>query len=212
MARPRCWGKRAGQFRFFLPWTKLRALAAVKLPENMSVSDLDLVRLAQGGDRRAFQQLLERHYAMLFRLAYRFCGNRADAEDIAQETAVKLAENIRHFHAKSRFTTWAYRIAVNVCRDHGRRQASASRLQSAFVEADENRRADWADSDARTRWLYRALDGLDPAMKETALLVIAEDMSHAQAGEILGVKEATVSWRMHEIRKRLKLMARTSDA
>ena len=58
----------------------------------------------------------------------------------------------------------------------------------------------------------RITDGLDPALKETALLVIAEDMSHAQAGEILGVKEATVSWRMHEIRKRLKMMARTSDA
>lgn len=178
----------------------------------MSVSDLDLVRLAQGGDRRAFQQLLERHYAMLFRLAYRFCGNRADAEDIAQETAVKLAENIKTFHGKSRFSTWAYTIAVNVCRDHGRRKASAARLQAVFAETDERRRADWAENDERTRWLYQAFDGLDPAMKETALLVIAEEMSHAQAGEILGVKEATVSWRMHEIKKRLKTMARTGDA
>jgi RNA polymerase sigma-70 factor, ECF subfamily len=178
----------------------------------MSVSDLDLVRLAQGGDRRAFQQLLERHYAMLFRLAYRFCGNRADAEDIAQETAVKLGQNIATFHGKSRFSTWAYRIAVNACRDHGRRRASATRLEATFVEVDEGRRADWADSDERTRWLYQAFDGLDPAMKETALLVIAEDMSHAQASEILGVKEATVSWRMHEIKKRLKTMARNGDA
>ena len=48
----------------------------------------------------------------------------------------------------------------------------------------------------------------DPALKETALLVLTEDMSHAEAGEVLGIAESTVSWRMHEAKKRLKKMAK----
>jgi len=71
--------------------------------------------------------------------------------------------------------------------------------------------ADWADSEMRLRWLYGAIGRLDPALKETALLVLAEDLNHAQVGEILGVRESTVSWRMHEVRKRLKAMASTTD-
>jgi RNA polymerase sigma-70 factor (ECF subfamily) len=51
------------------------------------------------------------------------------------------------------------------------------------------------------------MDALEPAFKETALLVLAEDLSHAEAGAVLGVKESTVSWRMHEVKKKLKAMA-----
>ena len=75
----------------------------------------------------------------------------------------------------------------------------------------EHRAADWADSSDKVRWLYRSLDRLDPTLKETALLVLAEEMSHAQAGEVLGVAESTVSWRMHEVKKRLKTIARSAD-
>ena len=108
-------------------------------------------------------------------------------------------------------STWLYQVAVNACRDHVRRRASIARMQVAFADVSAARMADWADSDERVRWLYRALDGLDPALKETALLVLAEDMSHAEAGAVLGIKENTVSWRMHEVRKRLKTMARQTD-
>lgn len=175
----------------------------------MSASDLDLVRLAQDGDRAAFRLLLERHYGLLFRVAYRFLGNRAEAEDAAQEMAMALAHKIGSFGGRSRFSTWIYQIALNHCRDHARRQKSLGRMQTAFVEVEAGCRADWADSDRRTQWLYQAIDRLKPDLKETALLVLAEDMSHAEAGDVLGIKEATVSWRMHEVRKHLSQMART---
>lgn len=177
----------------------------------MSASDLDLVRLAQDGDRAAFQLLLERHYGMLYRLAYRFLGNRAEAEDAAQEMAMALAGKIAGFGGRSRFSTWAYQIALNHCRDHLRRRKSQGRMEAAFVEVNARRSADWADSDRRLQWLYQAIDRLKPDLKETALLVLAEDLSHAETGEVLGVKEATISWRMHEVRKHLSLMARTDN-
>ncbi len=177
----------------------------------MSASDLDLVRLAQDGDRAAFRLLLERHYGLLYRVAYRFLGNRAEAEDAAQEMAMALAQKIGSFAGRSRFSTWIYQIALNHCRDHVRRRKSLGRMEAAFVEVEAGRSADWADSDRRTRWLYQAVDRLKPDLKETALLVLAEDMSHAEAGEVLGIREATVSWRMHEVRKHLTAMARMDN-
>jgi len=177
----------------------------------MSASDLDLVRLSQDGDRAAFRLLLERHYGLLYRVAYRFLGNRAEAEDAAQEMAMTLAEKIGSFRGRSRFSTWIYQIALNHCRDQARRQKSLGRMQTAFVEVEAHRTADWADSDRRVQWLYRAIDRLKPDLKETALLVLAEEMSHAEAGDVLGIKEATVSWRMHEVRKQLSQMATTND-
>lgn len=177
----------------------------------MRASDLDLVRLARDGDRAAFQLLLERHYDLLYRVAYRFLGSRAEAEDAAQEMAMALARKIGSFGGRSRFSTWLYQIALNHCRDHLRRRQTLGRMEAAFVEVDAQRSADWADSDLRLQWLYQAIDRLSPDLKETALLVLAEELNHAQAGEVLGVKESTVSWRMHEIRKRLAALARTEE-
>jgi RNA polymerase sigma-70 factor (ECF subfamily) len=173
----------------------------------LAISDEELATRAGRGDQSAFRQVLERHYDRLYRIAYRFFGSAAEAEDVAQDICLALSSRIRTFRGDSRFSTWLYAVAVNQCRDHARRRSGRMKLQGAFAAFAEHRAADWEDSDERTRWLYQALDRLDPALKETALLVLAEDMSHGEAGEVLGIKESTVSWRMHEVKKKLKAMA-----
>ena len=173
----------------------------------LAISDEELATRARKGDEAAFRQVLERHYDRLYRIAYRFFGSAAEAEDVAQDICMVLVAKIGSFRGSSRFSTWLYAVALNACRDHARKRTGQLKLQTSFVAFADQRAADWADSDQRTRWLYHAIDGLDPALKETALLVLAEDMSHAEAGEVLGVKESTVSWRMHEVKKRLKAMA-----
>jgi RNA polymerase sigma-70 factor (ECF subfamily) len=177
----------------------------------MDANDLDLARRAKDGDREAFRRLLERHYDTLYRIAYRFFGNAAGAEDVAQEIAMTLADRVGSFQGKSRFSTWLYSVVVNRCRDHARRERKTLELHANYMAFAEHRTADWADSSEKVRWLYRALDRLEPALKETALLVLGEDLSHREAGEVLGVAEATISWRMHEVRKSLKTVARSSD-
>ncbi len=87
----------------------------------------------------------------------------------------------------------------------GRRTISA--LQGTYMGLAEHQAADWADTNSKLRWLYLALDRLDRGLKETALLILAEELSHREAGEVLGIKESTVSWRMHEVKKKLKAMA-----
>ena len=71
--------------------------------------------------------------------------------------------------------------------------------------------ADWKDTANKVAWLHEAIGALDPTMKETVLLVVAEELSHREAAEILGVAEKTVSWRMHEARKHLKGMLESAD-
>jgi RNA polymerase sigma-70 factor (ECF subfamily) len=173
----------------------------------LALSDEELAVRAGQGDPSAFRQVLERHYDRLYRIAYRFFGQASEAEDVAQDICLALAGRIGSFRGESRFSTWLYTVALNQCRDHARRQQSRQGLQGAFAAFAAHQMADWADSDARTRWLYQAMDALEPAFKETALLVLAEDLSHAEAGAVLGVKESTVSWRMHEVKKKLKAMA-----
>ncbi len=172
--------------------------------------DRDLAARAAGGDRDAFAQLLERHYDLMFRVAYRYCGSTADAEDIAQNICIGLVAKLARFGGRSSFSTWLYALVLNACRDFSRRRTSAQRLVANYGVLRAMDEADEADSQSRSAWLHTALADLDPALRETVLLVIAEDLSHGEAAKVLGCAETTVSWRMHEAKKRLR--ARKSEA
>lgn len=170
------------------------------------MSDMLLALRARDGEREAFRQLLERHYDLIYRVAYRFFGNAADAEDVAQDVCVGLVDKLASYKGNARFSTWLYRVALNACRDHARRQASIRSLHQGYAEVSALVEAGDRETASMVSWVYEALATLDAAMRETALLVVAENLSHAEAAEILGVKEATVSWRMHEVRKKLKAL------
>ena len=102
-------------------------------------------------------------------------------------------------------------MVINACRDQLRSQTSRKSLDEAYGEVSELKRAAAIDTKAQISWLYAALNSLSPQLRETAVLVVAEDLTHGEAAEILGVKEKTVSWRLHEIRKQLKTLAQADD-
>ncbi|MEM9332908.1 MAG: RNA polymerase sigma factor [Pseudomonadota bacterium] len=172
------------------------------------VSDEALVKLAVNGDGEAFGHLLERHYDLLFRVAYRFCGHREEAEDIAQEVCVSLPSKLKTFKGQSRFTTWLYQVVVNRVKDWKRKQSTASRLQNAYVEVEALRQEEAAETSRNLKWLEELMAQLPEDLKETAVLVLGEGMNHREASEVLGLKESTVSWRMGELKKALRIMAR----
>ena len=171
------------------------------------LSDGELAGRAGDGDRSAFGELVERHYDLIYRVAYRVLGNRADAEDAAHDVCLALAGKIASFTGKARFTTWLYQVVLNTARDHMRKQVRGRALSAAWVETDELVQAGHKDRQKQAAWIYEGLAQMKDDLRETALLVLAEGLSHAEAGEILNIKEATVSWRMHEVRKVLKEMA-----
>ncbi|HYG48643.1 MAG TPA: RNA polymerase sigma factor [Allosphingosinicella sp.] len=165
--------------------------------------DAGLVSAAMAGDRDAFGELLRLHYDRIHGLAWQLTGSRADADDISQDVCCTLAEKIGSFRGEAKFSTWLCGIVVNSCRDLRRRRRSFSGLTERLaVLAGLARPPDGRDLyDAI--WLESAIARLRPAYRDAAVLVAGQQLTHAEAAEILGVAESTVSWRMLEVRRLL---------
>jgi len=167
-------------------------------------SDSSLALLAARGDRAAFSQLVERHYDYIFRIACKWSGKTSDAEDIAQDVCIKLATAIRSFDGRAAFTSWLYKVTLNAVRDMQRARSRRGRTIDRYaVVAPDEELPDQEDATAMKE-IWAAVRQLPDQQRDAVLLVYAEDMSHAQAGEIMGCKEATVSWHIHEAKKTLR--------
>jgi len=169
-----------------------------------TMADDALIAKAIGGDRRAFGLLVERHYDFIFRTACKWCGKVSDAEDVAQDVCVKLASILKSFDGRSAFTSWLYRVTLNAVRDMQRARSRRGRNVDRYaVVAPDEYLPDQEDS-AAAKELWNAVRELPGQQRDAVLLIYAEGMSHAEAGVIMGCKEATVSWHVHEAKKTLR--------
>lgn len=167
-------------------------------------TDETLVARAKGGDRTAFARLVERHYDFIFRTACKWSGKRQDAEDIAQDVCIKLASALGSFDGRSAFTSWLYRVTLNVVRDMHRAGNRRGRNIDRFLEVHPEDAPPEQEEAATVRELWAAVRALPEKQRDAVLLVYAEGMNHAQAGEIMGCRETTVSWHIHEAKKTLR--------
>lgn len=163
-----------------------------------------LVVRAQNGDAEAFGELIAEHYDLIHRTAWKWCGNRADAEDIAQDVCVKLGSAIAGFDGRSAFSSWVYRITLNAVRDLQRAGKRRGRHADAYAEVTPEDQPAEQEEAATSRQLWDAVRALPDKQRDAVLLVYAEELSHAAAAEIMGIREATVSWHVHEARKTLR--------
>jgi RNA polymerase sigma factor (sigma-70 family) len=170
---------------------------------RMATSDEALALAAANGDGQAFGLLLERHYDRLFGLCFRLTGARAEAEDLTQDICAALPGKLAGYKAEARVTTWLYRVAVNAAHDRRRRRATYMKATAGWGDW-ELARVDAAETEQeRLDWLGRAMRALPDDLRDTLALVL-DDLNHAQVGEILGISEGTVSWRMSEAKKKLR--------
>jgi len=185
------------------------AMAVERLSEQAGRGEPDaaLVARARNGDRLAFAALVERHYDFIYRLAYRWCGRRADAEDIAQEVCAKLGGAIRSYRGGSSFSSWLYSVTMNAARDWGRGRAREAARMAAFTREADLEAAAEEDDDAADR-LWAAVRELPGQTREAVTLVYGEGLSHASAAALMGCSESTVSWHVHDAKKRLRRMLR----
>ena len=178
---------------------------------RMKTSDEALAIAAAGGDRAAFSGLLDRHYDRLFRLAFRLTGARAEAEDLTQDICLALPAKLAGFNGDARFSTWLYRVAVNATHDRRRRAATYANAASAWGEVELARRADDDERRDAQGWLTTAMTALPHDLRDTLALVLDDELTHAQAAEILGLSEGTISWRLSEARKQLRSIHATEE-
>ncbi|MDT8857130.1 RNA polymerase sigma factor [Paracoccaceae bacterium Fryx2] len=173
----------------------------------MDTPDATLASAAAGGDRAAFGALLARHYDRVFGLCWRLTGSRAEAQDLAQDICAALPAKLRGWRAEARFTTWLYRVTVNAAHDLRRRQAVRARAASGWGDWEIARQEEMAEAAAAQDWLATAMTRLPPELRDTVALVLGEDMTQAEAAQVLGLSEGTIAWRMSEVKKRLRILA-----
>jgi RNA polymerase sigma-70 factor (ECF subfamily) len=170
-------------------------------------TDDRLAKRAAAGERDAFAELLARHYDRIYRMAWRFCGSQAHAQDNAQDVCVKLAGAIRGYRGEAQFTTWLYRLTYTVSIDALRANQRIVLLEPSQVSALVDGTVDnTPETDLLNAELWRAVRTLPPQQRDAVLLVYGEDRSHEEAGQILGCSEKTISWHLHEARRRLRTL------
>lgn len=172
----------------------------------MTTEDNALALAAAGGDREAFASLLERHYNPLFGLCFRLSGRRETAEDLCQDICLSLPAKLRGFRGEARFTTWLHRVAVNAAHDQRRRAATRQKSAEGWGDWEISRRAAAEDTAAGLDWLTQAMAGLPEDLRDTLALTLGDELTQAEAAEVLGISEGTVAWRLSEVRKRLRAM------
>ena len=173
-------------------------------------TEAELVARAQAGDVGAFEQLSGAYADRLFMLLLRLLGDRAEAEDVAQEVMLRAWQGIARFQGRSSYFTWLYRIAVNEANraldKRARRPAGvAIRDQELLLPGDPaddpSRQAEV--SELRTA-LARALAGLPPPLRTAIVLRDVEGLSTQEAAEIAGIGQAAFKSRLHQARLRVR--------
>jgi RNA polymerase sigma-70 factor, ECF subfamily len=163
------------------------------LPGRGDTTDLDLVAQAQNGDRRALDQLLRRHQDLVWSICRRILGNDTDAADATQEAMVAMVRGLDRFDGRSRFSTWAYRIATNAALDEvrrrGRRAVPVEEVREVPVVADDQRIAD-------RMALQGALARLSEEFRTAVVLRDVADLDYNEIAEILNVPIGTVRSRI----------------
>ena len=171
----------------------------------MADADQDLVTQSQTGDPAAFEALVRHHQRMIHSLTFRMTGSLADAEDLAQETFLRAYAQLGSFRGSAKFSTWLYRIAVNTCLNW--KQSEARRFQlhtSAAEEISAQHASHEVSASAQSNEVQTALLKLPAKQRAAIVLTIYDGMNHAEAAQVLGCSETTVSWRVFAAKRKLK--------
>jgi RNA polymerase sigma-70 factor (ECF subfamily) len=188
-----------------------RTRAEAQRIANGSAQEAQLIEACQQGDAAAFNMLVWRWEGPLYSFVYRYVGNAAVAQDLVQDTFIRVLRSIGQYAHRGSFSTWLYQVAVNLCKDHLRRRrlpvvslhdrrTSVSERRIPFVEGvvDEDARTDaGVEAAERERLVRRLLDGLSEDQREVILLKEYQGLTFAEIGEVLGVPENTAKARLH---------------
>ena len=167
------------------------------------MKDSDLVKRFQNGEEQAFDELVNKHYSTTHNLLIRLSGNSMDADDLCQETFIRVYRSLRKFKAQSQFSTWLYRIAVNVANSHHRKEKVRQLLSfgndpetMAVDEPTEPRELDPE--------MWDAIHNLPQKQKMVLTLRIFQELSFKVVASILNMSENSAKVNYHHAIERLK--------
>ena len=150
-----------------------------------------------------FQTVVDQHKKILYKVCNSYCRNRDDRDDLAQEIIIQLWRSFGKFDERYRFSTWMYRIALNVAISFYRRESTRTR----HVISDEERLLEAIDDTGKKpediRLLYQFIEGLDPLNKALVLLYL-DGNSYQEIADVLGISETNAATKISRLKKTMK--------
>jgi RNA polymerase sigma-70 factor (ECF subfamily) len=167
-----------------------------------------LIKRARKADTNAANELLRDYYADVYSYLRRLCGSQVDAEDLTQQTFLKVWSSLDGFKGRSKFSTWLYRIANNCYIDWRRKNPGNARPDADqwWHECTDNNPGPSQElaQHQLSRQLYQAVERLDEDKKQTVHLHYYQGLSLRETGKVLGVATSTVKYRLREVLKVLR--------
>jgi RNA polymerase sigma-70 factor (ECF subfamily) len=188
------------------------------------ITDEELVRQAQQGDRGSLSELLDRYERKTYTLAYRLMGNHADACDASQEALVRIFTRLHNFRGDSAFSTWLFRVVTNTCLDELRRRGrlphtslddpltSEEGLIPRESATDLLSPIETAERSEVQAAVQRAVNRLPEEYRVVVTLRDLQDYSYHEIATMLGTSLGTIKSRLHRARNALRSILRATEA
>jgi RNA polymerase sigma factor (sigma-70 family) len=184
----------------------------------MDDPDLPLIQELQRGNDSALDQLMRRHKEPLFRFIYRYVLNKEEARDLLQETFIRVYSKRDQFRPSARFSTWLYRIALNLCRDQARSRAGKQQrlTESLVIRSDEGKErerditarsanpAEIVQTNEALLLVESTIQTLPHDLKVALILTVLEDRPQKECADLLGITIKAVETRVYRARKILE--------
>jgi RNA polymerase sigma-70 factor (ECF subfamily) len=184
-------------------------LPASKEKINIINSDRYYIDLVLSGKREAFSAIVERHKDQVYNLALKICGNNEDAEEIAQDSFIKVFRSLRSFKGKSSFSTWLYRIVYNTSITFARKnKLDILKLEDFPVDSADflrsNASEDEADIEYMKMLLAFAIQKLDHKDRAIITMYYYQDLSYAEICSITGISRSNIKVQLFRARKKMQ--------
>jgi len=187
-------------------------------------SDEALCGRVGDGDEAAFDVLVERHRQRAFRLAWSILRDTEEARDLSQEAFLRLFQTAASFRGRARFSTWFYRLLVNLCLDHRRKHRWWHQVFGAGEREREDEPSlldrqpaavdDPVEAIGRARTVARvweAAERLSPQQRAVLALHVQEELSMSEVAAVMGCAEATARVHLHRALAALRTLVRKED-
>jgi len=165
--------------------------------------ELELIAMAQQGDRHAFGELVRQYRTAVVNVIFRLCGDNQVAEDMAQETFIRAWKNLPKYQPRAPFRSWLFRIATNVTLDALRREKETVDVDTYPLKGLGNGLEASIEAKDRAELIQQCVLSLPPSSRSVLVLREYEELSYKEISATLGIPIGTVMSRLNYARKRL---------
>lgn len=170
--------------------------------------EIELIKKAASGDNKAFSKIYYQYKELVYRVVYRLLGGTEDINDAVQQTFIELFKSLPGYAGKSKFTTWLYRIAVNVSIQFFRKKRVSEKFKTSEWELDTIPSSDTTSINIERKELKTQLEeALSSLQLKKRIVIVLHDIEHKtmeEISEIIGVPVGTIKSRLFYAREELK--------